>query len=188
MATKKLSAAPFAFVGLLVAALIPIAFSVAIFSDSNWVFNANSLSDLGISTDAFTANLFNYSCMVGGVLITIFGLGKMFIKNGLDSASAFFLVIAGVLLVGVGIINKSYDAHVYIACFFFACTAIALIISMVSDSMKGRKLTTAISVISVTVTIMCMPGFSIFGIEVIYVMAICLWLAGQGLSLAFSKA
>lgn len=188
MATKKLSAAPFAFVGILVAVLIPIAFSVAIFSDSYWTFNVNSLSDLGISYDAFTANLFNYTCMIGGALLIIFGLGKMYLKTGLDSASAFFVALSGALLIGIGILNKSYSIHEWIAYIFFLSTAIAMIVSMVSDSMKGRKFTTAISVIAVTVTIICIPGFTIYGVEVIFVMAVFLWLAGQGLSLAFSKA
>ena len=111
----------------------------------------------------------------------------MFAKSGLDSASAFFLALGGVFLVGVGVFTEDYCAHNYIAWMFFLWMTIAIIISMVADSKNGRMITAAISAIVFIVIIASFPGFSIAGIEVISVAGMCVWLIAQGLSLAFSK-
>lgn len=187
MATRKISAAPFAFAGILVGALVPLLFTIAIFADANWTFDVNSLSDLGISSTKFAADLFNYTCMCAGILIALFAVGKFLIRCGADKASAVFLLLGGLFLIGVGIFTKDSCYHNYITWLYFITVVIAMIISGINDWKHGRTLTTAITVISFTVIVGSIPGFTIAGAEVITVMAMCFWMLGQALSLAFSK-
>ena len=188
MDTKKMSPAPFAFIGIILGTMIPLAFSVAIFADGFWTFNINTLSDLGVSFEPLAANVFNYTCIIGGILMMVFGAGKLFIRSGKDAASGFFVAIAGVFLMAVGIFNESYSVHNLVAWSFFACATIALVVSLISDWEKGRKLTAAVSTTALFASVIAIPAFTLAGLEVICVLAFCLWIIGQGLSLAFSKA
>jgi hypothetical membrane protein len=187
MVTEKKGTAPFMFAGILVGACFPLVLAIAVFADGNWQFDVNTLSDLGISRTALAANLFNIGCMVSGILVILFSLGKLYIKNGADSASAFVLALGGVLLFGIGIFSKNYDIHNLLACSFFFLVAIAMIISAISDWKHGRKITTAITIVVIATVIACLPGFSVAGIEAIFVIGCCLWLIGQSMSLGFSK-
>ena len=187
MVTKQISAAPFAMLAIFIGAIIPIMFAIAIFEDGFWTFDVNTLSDLGVSYDDTAAKIFNYTCIIGGILAAIVGLGKMFVKSGLDSASAFFLALGGVFLVGIGLFTEDYSIHNYLAYLFFALITISLIISMVADSRNGRMIIAAISAIVFVIMLASFPGFTSAGVEVICVVCMCVWLIAQGVSLAFSK-
>ncbi len=187
MATKKISARPFTFAGILVGAFVPVIFAIAAMQDGYWEFNVDTLSDLGISSDKLAANLFNYTCIVAGVLVALFGIGKAYLKAGADCASGVMLMLAGILLAFIGICTKDYAAHIPIALTFFLFAGISVIISGISDWRHGRTATTAITIVTFTVIIASIPGFTIAGTEVISVVAICIWLLGQSISLAFSK-
>ena len=183
----KMSATPFAFVGIIAAVMIVLCFTVAICSAPNWEFNVNTLSDLGISEDGFTASLFNWTCIIGGILMIIFGVGKALVKKDLDMVSAIFVAVAGLFLINVGIFTKGDNMHLFMAYTFFTLCIIGMFISGISDWNHGRKLTTSVTVIVFVVFLASLPGFAVPGIEVIGVFGSCLWLAAQGLSLAFSK-
>jgi hypothetical membrane protein len=189
MVTKQKSAAPFTMAGILAGALLPLAFAVAIFADGNWTFNVNTLSDLGISSVEFAAKLFNCACIVGGALILIFGIGKAYTKKNLDAASGLFMAVGGICLALVGIANKGddYEIHVLVATIFFTLCFISIILSMASDAMHGRKFTVAMSAAVLVTVLMVIPGFAFPGVEVIGVVALCIWLIAQAMSLSFSK-
>ncbi len=187
MVTKKMSAAPFAAIAIFLGAIMPFMFAIAIFMDGYWTFDVNTLSDLGVSYDSTVANLFNYTCIIGGIFIAIYGCGKVFLKEDLDCVSGFLLAISGLLLIGIGIFTKDYDIHVYLAMTYFMLASVALIVSMVSDSKHGRMVTAAISAILVVIVIASFPGFDMAGVEVITTVAFCVWMIAQGFSLVFSK-
>ena len=65
---------PFAVIGLIAAFALAIVISVAINGDSTWVYGENMLSDLGVSDVQLTADLFNYGCLIIGILVFVFGL------------------------------------------------------------------------------------------------------------------
>lgn len=188
MVTKTGSAAPYAFAGILVGALIPIAFAVAAFVDGYWEFNYNTLSDLGISYSALAANIFNYTCMIGGLLVVIHSIGKLKSDDGATFAGAIILAICGVLLAAIGVFTKATDIHLSIAYSFFFLMLITMVVSAIADYRLGKVVSAAATGSLLVIVFASMPGFELGGIEVIAVIAMCIWMIIQSLSLAFSKS
>jgi hypothetical membrane protein len=190
MVTNQKSAAPFTMAGLLVGALLPMALAVAIMSDSDWVFNFNTLSDLGSSDVEFTAKLFNCSCIIAGALILIFGIGKAYVKcGGLDRASGLFIATSGIILAIIGIVTKdsNLNLHILIAGVLFCFMVLSIVLSMFGHAVKGRKFSAAAAAIVLIIVAMVAPGFTPAGLEVISVFACCGWFIIESLSLSFSK-
>ncbi len=188
MVTKQRSVAPFAAIGVFVGALVPLLFVTAIFADGTWEFNVDTLSALGVSASCTAANIFNYTCMCAGLLIAIFGIGKLICKDGLDSVSALFVAVGGLFLIGVGAFNMDTDYHNWFAWCFFTIIVIGMILSGFADWQNGRTVSAAITIITLGIMLAAVPGFALAGIEVIAVFSMCVWLIGQGMSLAFSKS
>ena len=188
MVTKLKSAAPFALIAIFVGALVPFLFGIAILTDGFWTFNVNTLSDLGVSPVEATAMIFNYTCIIAGLLVVIFGIGKLFIRCGYDAASGFFTAIGGILLMAIGFITEDYSTHLPIAYSFFAIMTIAILISAAGDVTKERNITVAITAIVVVIILATAFGLNVAGVEVVSVIGMCVWLIAQGFSLVFSKA
>jgi hypothetical membrane protein len=189
MATKQKSAAPFTMAGILAGALLPLVYAIAILSDSSWTFNVNTLSDLGSSDVEFTAKLFNCACIFGGALIAIFGIGKAYIRKNLDALTGLLMVVGGICLACIGLATKANDLemHLLVTTVFFIMVFVAIILSMASDAMHGRKYAAAVGAIFLIIMIMVIPGFNYPGVEVIGAVTSCVWLVSQALSLSFSK-
>lgn len=188
MVTKKACATPLALLGIFVGAMLPLAFAVAIAADGTWTFNVNTLSDLGISSSQAAADIFNYSCMIGGVLVAVFGFGKFLIKDGKDAASGLFIAATGVLFMAVGIITKdSYSLHVSIAIMGGLTLLIGAFIGTVSDWSHGRQITASVGAIAVTLSVATFFGLAFAGFEVVSIISGLIWLIAEGASLAFSK-
>ncbi|MCL2711848.1 MAG: DUF998 domain-containing protein [Methanomassiliicoccaceae archaeon] len=85
--------------------------------DPAWVFGTNYLSDLGVSDYQTAAELFNFGCIISGILFTVFGLGILISpKKGLAGIDAgLFAVFGGILISLVGIITKDMEWHGLIA-------------------------------------------------------------------------
>ena len=184
---SKIGTAPFSLVVMLVGTFVPLAFTVAIFADGNWTFNINTLSDLGISEDDFARMVFTVTCIIGGIFTAFFGFGKYMMKHGLDSASGFLLVLAGVLLIAVGLFNKETSVHIPVAMGYFLMMTAAIIVSLVADYRSRRFLSMSVAIIVLLISYGSMPGFDLPGTEVISVFAICVWMFAQGVSLSFSN-
>lgn len=183
----KVGTAPFSLAVMLIGALTPLAFAIAAFSDGYWTFNINTLSDLGISSDDFARNLFTATCIIGGACTAFFGYGKLMLKHGLDAAGGFILVIGGVFLIAVGIFDETTVVHNYVAMGYFIMAGVAMFVSLFADYQNKRFLTLSATIVALCITFGSMPGFTIAGVEVISVVAICMWTFCQGLSFSFSK-
>ena len=187
MATKTISAAPFSFIGLLVGFFVPLALIIAIAADGFWTFNVNPLSDLGVSTNVFAANLFNYTCIIAGILVAIFGIGKLWVCNGYNSAVGFLIAVGGVMLVGIGLFTELYSAHLFFAYTYFFIMFVAIVTSIVGDGMANRKLPASISAVLLVIALGSLVGFTIPGAEVICSICLSGWLIVQSIDLAFAK-
>ena len=184
----KAGVAPLSFAAILVGTLTPLLFAVAIMADGNWVFDYNSLSDLGISSNPTVAMIFNTTCMFTGVCTLIFGFGKVLMSNKLDAVSGFLMGLSGIFLFLVGVLTKAdIGPHLTVAITYFVLNFLAIAVSMVSDYRKGRLFMFSFSIILILIAIGCTFRFTYRGEEVIYVLSTCLWCMVQGLSLAFSK-
>ena len=187
MVTKTRSAAPYAFAGILVGALTPIAFAISAFIDGFWEFDLNMLSDLGISHSALAANIFNYTCMIAGLFVVIHSIGKIKAYEGAACGGAVVLFFCGILLAAIGLFTKDTAYHIPIACTYFFLILITVIISAITDYRSGKVVSAAATGALVVIVFASMPGFQLGGIEVIAVLAMCIWMITQSLSLAFSK-
>jgi len=188
MATKVKSAAPLSFIAILVGALVPILFAIAIFTDGYWEFNFNTLSDLGISYNETAAGIFNWTCICAGALIAIYGIGKMLLKSGYDAANGLILAVGGIFLLSIGIVTENYSEHYIFAYCYFVTMAIAILVGAAGDVKNGRNITVAITAMVIVIVLAAAIGFNIAGLEVVSVVAMCVWIIAQGFSLSFSKA
>lgn len=183
----KLSTAPFTLAAMFTGALVPMAFVVAIFADGSWSFNVNTLSDLGISSDDMVAKLFMATCIIAGILMAVFGLGKLLIKHKFDSAAGFLIVLAGVMLVGVGLFDKTTSVHPIIALLYFLFVAIAMFVSAYSEYINRRYLALSITIIAIVVSLSSLVALALPGAEVICVGVNCVWMISEAVSLTFSN-
>ena len=185
---RRIGVVPLTFAMILGGALTPLLFAAAIMADGNWTFNENTLSDLGISAKRTVALLFNGTCMMAGICVAIFGLGKAQRSSGLDAASGLLMGLSGVFLFLVGIFTKDMRAlHMAVACSYFVLMGLAIIIGIISDSRRKRYYMISCDVVILMVSAVAIITLTYKGMEVVYVLITCVWGLIQGLSLAFSK-
>jgi len=102
--------------------------------DGSWQFGVNSLSDMGISDNAVSAFLFNFGCMITGILGMVAGAGMVvYGKRTLRAGGAMYII--GMLflsLVGVFTLDN-YDMHRFVATTFSVMSGLAIVVSSVSD-------------------------------------------------------
>lgn len=189
MSHEGLTAAPFALIGIFLGSFMPITVIAMIIADESWTFNFNTLSDLGVSSNEMVSLMFNGGCMLGGLLMSIVGIGRALIREErLDKTCGAVLALAGIFLFLVGIFTKDcISIHEAVALLYFLLILAAMIISIAADYKMGRVLTATLTSILIVITIASVPGFFFAGFEVIMVGCTYVWMTAQGLSLAFSK-
>ena len=99
---------PFAAIGLLAAFAFAVIFAVAANADSSWIYGESMISDLGVSDVQLSADLFNYGCLIVGVLLFVFGVGKAACEFGCNRASGCMLAIAAIFLILIGYIHSDF--------------------------------------------------------------------------------
>ena len=172
---------PFAVIGLIAAFAFAIILVTAIMGDSAWVYGENMLSDLGISDVQMTADLFNYGCIIIGILVFVFGLGKALCETSCNRASGCILAIAGVFLILVGYIHSDFgngNTHDAIAILCYLFLFIAMVLSSIGDWRDGYRLNSALTVILILIILGCCVGMNIASVEVITAACAIVWLAG----------
>ncbi len=189
MSHERLPVAPFAAIGIFLGTVMPLLLISEILADGNWVFNYNTLSDLGVSDNETVALMFNGACMIGGPLISVFGIGKAMIKTDrLDKACGAALVLAGIFLFLVGIFTKDHlSFHIPVSFLYFVLMLAAMFISMSADCKRERRLSAIFTSILIVITFASIPGFYFAGFEVIMVGCTYVWMTIQSLTLAFVK-
>lgn len=142
MDIRRYGIAPFVICGVIGVAVYAIVGFALMFVDPNWHFGSNCLSDFGISSTPFVAAFFNGSCIVGGILIMIFGIGKVLIENKLNKLAGVLLIIGSIAMVLVGIFTIDVNKHVHDTCaaVFAGCFISGIIFATLSDIMKKDKL------------------------------------------------
>ena len=172
---------PFAVIGLIAAFAFAIVISVAIMGDSAWVYGENMLSDLGVSDVQTTADLFNYGCIIIGILVFIFGLGKSLCESSCNRASGCTLAIAAIFLILIGYIHSDFgngNTHDTIAILFFLFLFVSEVLSAIGDWRDGYKLNSALTVVLILIILGSAVGMNIESLEVITVACSIVWLAG----------
>ena len=103
-------------------AIFLVLYSVAMYSDANYTFGRNYLSDLGVGPGAWA---FNSGLIVAGVLLVLFsllGLRKLLGSLAISKIASALLAIDGILLACIGIFTEDYDPEHYILSVSFFLT------------------------------------------------------------------
>ena len=138
------------------------------------------LSDLGISDVQMSADLFNYGCMIVGILVFVCGLGKAVCETECNRASGCILAISAIFLILVGYIHSDFgngNTHDTIAILLFLFLFIAMVLSAIGDWRDGARINSAITVVLILIILGCAVGMSIAALEVITVACGIVWLA-----------
>lgn len=181
---------PFAVIGLIAAFALAIVIVTAIMGDPAWVYGENMLSDLGVSDVQSTADLFNYGCIVIGILVFVFGLGKSLCESSCNRASGCMLAISGIFLILVGYINSDFgngNTHDTIAILCYLFLFIAMVLSAIGDSRDGYRLNSALTVVLILIILGCCVGMNIESLEVITTACAIVWLAGISAKMIFTS-
>lgn len=172
---------PFAVIGLIAAFALAIVISVAINGDSTWVYGENMLSDLGVSDVQLTADLFNYGCLIIGILVFVFGLGKAVCETSCNRAAGCTVAIAGIFLILIGYIHSDFgngNTHDFIAILLFLFLFVSEVLTAIGDWRDGYRLNSALTVVLILIILGSAVGMNIESLEVITVACSIVWLAG----------
>ncbi len=78
-----------------------------------WKFGINTISDFGVASKS--ADIFNYGIVVVGILISLYGVGKMAVSNKVGySVAGNLLAIGGIFIAMMGLLTvdvKNGDYH-----------------------------------------------------------------------------
>ncbi len=130
----------YAAIGILAVAVISIDVVLGIILDSNWRPETNVICDLGVSSDGAIAASFKVSCCVAGILFAISSM--MWIlgnKSKLMKTAGVFTLLAGVSLMGVGLLDKTDDKIHQLAVVFYAAFFIVAILCSCIRDIVNRK-------------------------------------------------
>lgn len=169
---------PFAAVGILAAFAFAVILAVAANADSSWIYGESMISDLGVSDVQLSADLFNYGCIVVGILLFVFGIGKAACEFNCNRASGCVLAIAAIFLILIGYIHSDFgngNTHTTIAILFFLFLFIAAVLSAIGDWRDGARLNGAVTSVLILVVLGCAVGMNIEKVEVIAVACAIVW-------------
>jgi len=111
--------------------------------DGSYSWKRNALSDLGVSK---VANLFNYTLIIGGILMSILGIGIVrSFKSKLYSVGALVFIVASISFTFIGVYTEEAGIlHLYPSIGFFILAPISIIIfggSFLKNKMKNVGIT-----------------------------------------------
>jgi len=112
----------------------------AVVADPSWSFGCDGVYRLGLSAVPETQTMFALACIVGGFFTAVFGIGKGLMKDGeLRSVSGFFILLAGIIVVGIGMTVLA-EKNVYASAEQFAVAfgMITLTLIIAADWTKKR--------------------------------------------------
>ncbi|MBO4552254.1 MAG: DUF998 domain-containing protein [Candidatus Methanomethylophilaceae archaeon] len=151
--------------------------------DGHWVLGENTLSDLGVCGSNAAQLCFNGGCAIAGLLAVIFAMG-LIERKGAWRICGIMMALAGVMLIGVGIVNLSYgEAHVIDATAHGALAAISMAISVYADWKDGHKRMVAYTCILIIACaiVTFTQKFEVF--EPFGVCVVMAWALGQSIKL-----
>lgn len=178
--------APFAVIGLIMAFAFAILWIVAAENDPSWAFGDNKLSELGVSSIEFTADVFKCACIACGALAFVFGLGKAYCEDGCNSASGIMCAVVGIFIALIGIYNADYgngNINETVTYLFFLFMLIAACLSVKGDWNDGKRISGAIAAILVLVALSCLVGKDIEFTEGVALICGLLWILSESVKM-----
>ncbi len=190
MSATSSSRAGFAVIGIVAAFLFGIAWIVAALSDPAWRFGEDAVSDLGVSSVQLTADMFMFGCILTGLLVFLFGVGKTYSETHASRWSGALLLIAGIFLILIGCFNEDWHGgtvHATVAILFFIFLALSMLVSIPGDWADGKKLCGAVGIVAIVVIIGCAVGESLAFLEAMAIVCALVWLVSESVKMLFMK-
>ena len=173
----------FPIAGILCVVLFSTLWTAAVVIYGHWTLGTNTLSDLGVCGNEDAELCFNGGCALAGLLATIFAQG-LIEKRGVWLICGITTAIAGIMLIGVGIINLRYDdIHLIDAGMLGVFAAASMALSIYGDWKGGHKrmvLLTVILLVSCAIVTFT-QRFAVF--EPFGVIVILIWVFVQSVKL-----
>ena len=123
----------FAYLAFIMPAFFTIMWILSATIDGSWTFGINSLSDMGISENPTSAFLFNFGCMVTGILGVLIGFGMFAYGKRTNKAGGLLYIVSMVFLALVGVFTLPQTMHYVVATSYGLFFGISVVVSSVSD-------------------------------------------------------
>ena len=136
MDLRSIGPKPYAWAGIIAAAVMVISVILCVLLDSNWTYNGphSSMCDFGVSDFWYVSVLFIGACIVSGTLILVSGFGwYLFQESKYVRYGGLVIMFAGIALMCVGIFDKTYSFHQYVSIIFAVIFIIGIALVSIQD-------------------------------------------------------
>lgn len=172
----------FGYLAVVVPLLFIVLWILSATIDGSWQFGVNSLSDMGISDNAVSAFLFNFGCMITGILGMIFGAGMIAYGKRTLKVGGVMYIIGMLFLSLVGVFTlDNYDMHRFVATTFSAVSGLAIVVCSVSDWKVSWYLYVDIVLIGFSIIVFMTTHFEMW--EPLITIASMIWVFIQGIKM-----
>jgi len=188
MKASKDRSIAFAWAGMIGVAAFIIAWMCAEAVDTAWQFGINTLSEFGVS-DTDASLYFNYGCMITGILVAVFGVGRaVYAKNVGHSLGGVLLVFGGASLALVGVYTMDDgDLHKFVA----VCAALFIFLSMIAIAAgnwsANRKILAGIGIVFVFLLIAMCMAYDIAKLEAYGIILAMIWFLLESVNMILSS-
>ena len=183
---KRYGASPYAWAGIIAVAIMVISVMICLMVDKGWDYEQGSLCDFGVSDIKWISILFISACVVSGILFMISGFGwYLFEESKSVRYGGLVIILAGASLVCVGIFDKSYSFHQFLAAMFAVIFIIAIALVSYQDILdRHLVLVTGLAILGIfgiaTMFVSIMP-YSM--IQIIMMGYVFLWFSVKSMRL-----
>ena len=124
----------FGYIAMAAPVLFVVVWMMSAAFDGSWRFGVNSLSDLGISDNAVSAFLFNFGCMIAGIMGMFVGFGLFEYGRRTLKVGGIIYIIGMLFLSLVGVFTlDNFNMHFIVATTFSVAGGIGIVVSSISD-------------------------------------------------------
>jgi len=182
--------AAFGWIGIVAVAAF-IAMWIACYAvDGAWEWGVNDLSDFGVS-DTGAASIFNYGCIIVGIVLAIYGIGKVCNYDTYGHKySGLMIAFSGICFSMVGVFSTIYgngDYHHFFASLTGLFLAAAIVASSAQEWKDGKQIIAGIAIVIACIVTACMVMYPFAEFEVWALVLAAAWLAiDAGYSIASS--
>jgi hypothetical membrane protein len=166
----------FSWFGMIGVAVFLIAWLCAAAVDTTWEFGVNTLSEFGIS-DTAASEYFNYGCMLTGLFVVLFGLGRILAaKNAYYTVGGTLLIMGGFFLAMVGVFTMDAgDTHYCVAIMMAFCMFAAVIAITAGNWTAGKKISAGAGIVTAFLLVTFVFAFEVAGLEAYGIILLMIW-------------
>lgn len=136
MGYRSIDSRFYAACGMLAVIVMSVDVIVGIQLDPCWNYDTSVICDLGVSDDEMVSKSFLVSCCISGLLFVISSMMWLSKDSKLMKMTGVFVILAGISLMGVGIVDKTTDdIHQFVVTIYAALFIIGILFACIKDIM-----------------------------------------------------